>query len=429
VYYLCDAGSRQEASRVIAGLPAKTTYRALVVLWPLLLGLVLLAGCELESYPEELTYPPRTDPLVIEHASRDAPDFDRPGEFPHVLFAGLTDEERDKLLKDPLTLNDDQRQQLQTTLTDLFGTPAHPTVKGSGDAAEAVAKLRNTLQLDETTLTRGSNLYRINCLHCHGLTGDGRGPTAPWVNPHPRDYRQGIFKFTSSSQQEGTRRPRKDDIVRTIHEGIEGSSMPSFRLLPDEDLDSIASYVIHLSIRGETEFGVMRTFLTGEPEGSVQENVEQYLAAVAGWWQTAQDSMIKPTGSEPKLNEASVQRGFNLFIQAKEGVGCIGCHTDYGRQAPHKYDYWGTIVRPANIVAGVYRGGRRPIDLYWRIYAGINGTGMTAFGNTEGITSEKLWDLVHFLQVVPYPAMREKYHIQLEAEGAAQALAARAQVP
>ncbi len=44
----------------------------------------------------------------------------------------------------------------------------------------------------------GYALYRRNCLHCHGVSGAGDGPTAPFLYPLPRDYRKGIFKFTST---------------------------------------------------------------------------------------------------------------------------------------------------------------------------------------------------------------------------------------
>src|SRR5437660_908465 len=107
----------------------------------------------------------------------------------------------------------------------------------------------------------------------------------------------------------------------------------------------------------------------------------------------------------------SVIRGWRLFTQQGD-AGCISCHTDYGRQAAYKYDYWGTVVRPADVTSGIYRGGRRPIDLFWRIHSGINGTGMTAFGAT--LSSRDIWDIVHFLQVLPYAQMRQKYGIELE---------------
>ncbi len=308
----------------------------------------------------------------------------------------------------------------------IFGTPAHPQAEISGETAESLAKLRQELQLDEATLTRGSALYRHQCLHCHGLTGDGRGATAPWVNPHPRDYRLGRFKFTSSNQPEGSRKPRREDLVRTIREGIEGSSMPSFRLLPDKDIEALASYVAHLSLRGQVEYQVIKTALS--PEGldqSVDATVAEFLGQAVGEWLAAQEpkTLIQPgpypnTVSEQEIRE-SVQRGFELFIRKepegnKKAAGWLGCHPDFGRRTPYKYDVWGTIVRPVDLTTGVYRGGRRPIDLYWRIHSGINGVTMPA--SKDNLDAKEIWDLVNFLQVLPYPRMLDKYGIRLESE-------------
>src|SRR5262249_57552689 len=75
---------------------------------------------------------------------------------------------------DPAELAADKRGELAEQLEDVFGTPAKPSVAGARFAS-AVAKL----ELGEEALARGSVLYRRHCVHCHGLTGDGRGPTGP----------------------------------------------------------------------------------------------------------------------------------------------------------------------------------------------------------------------------------------------------------
>jgi hypothetical protein len=87
------------------------------------------------------------------------------------------------------------------------------------------------------------------------------------------------------------------------------------------------------------------------------------------------------------------------------------CHVDYGRQVPYFYDVWGTVVRPANLTEAIYRGGRRPIDLYWRIHSGVNGANMP--GSSSSLNSSEIWDIVNFLQVLPYPKMREHYGIEI----------------
>ena len=74
----------------------------------------------------------------------------------------------------------------------------------------------------------GYAVYRRNCLHCHGVSGAGDGPTAPFLYPIPRDYRKGIFKFTSTPSGF---RPHRDDLRRTITYGLHGTSMPAFEAL------------------------------------------------------------------------------------------------------------------------------------------------------------------------------------------------------
>jgi mono/diheme cytochrome c family protein len=385
---------------------------------PLVLGVFAIAGCETDGYPDAMTYPNRTDPMVVGRPDKDAPNQDRPGEFPKVLFPFVDAEQKDKLLLDPAKVSAEQRKELGDTLASIFGTPAHPKVNGGpSEVQETLEKLRTTLSLDDATLQHGASMYRQQCLHCHGLTGNGHGATAPWVNPHPRDYRPGRFKFTSSKQDEGRRKPRKEDLIRTIHEGIEGSSMPTFRMLTELEIEALASYVVHLSLRGEVEYSVLVAAIKGELDGGIQGGIKDYVTVIGKNWLDAQNSLIVPEVIPPANMTAeqmkqSVQNGMKLFIQ-QGGAGCISCHTDFGRQSAYKYDAWGTITKPVDLTQGIYHGGRRPIDLYWRIYSGINGSGMTAFG--AQIPSKDIWDIVHFIQAMPYPGMRQKYDIKLDA--------------
>jgi len=155
-------------------------------------------------------------------------------------------------LRDPRLLSAQDREEIEKALGDVFGTPANPKLTSEEVSASDIS----LLMLDEDTLQKGSRLYRVHCLHCHGVPGDGRGPTALWINPHPRDFRQGMFKFQSIDQviQQNNRPPHREDLYRTLDQGIEGTAMPSFNLLSEVQRDNLVSYVIHLSIRGKVEF-------------------------------------------------------------------------------------------------------------------------------------------------------------------------------
>jgi mono/diheme cytochrome c family protein len=387
--------------------PAKTALRTFALCGPVLL-VVVLSGCDIDNYPQDLVYPPRTDPIypdeLLKDFNKNQPRFiDSPGQFPGGLYGQLDPAQVQKRL-DPNDVPTAERQKLQDDLTRLFGTPAQPKVEVT-DPPEFV----QLLKLDPDLLAEGSRVYRQQCLHCHGLTGDGRGPTSPWVNPHPRDYRLGRFKFTSSAQDEGERKPRREDLLRTLREGIDGTSMPAFGLLPDEQLEALVSYVIHLSLRGEAEVFAISSILNKSGE-----TIQDALPVFATRWKEAEDKAIKPEGQppqDPAGRRESAVRGMRLFL-SKGDAGCIGCHIDFGRKPTYSYDAWGTINRPADLTLGRYRGGRRPIDLYYRIHSGINGSGMTAFG--KQLKPNDIWDLVTFTQYLPYPQMRKDIGLDID---------------
>ncbi len=379
---------------------------------PVLVGLLALSGCNNE-YDADMKYPPRTDPIVSQSLGTVPTHIDKPGDFPHILV-NLSEEDQKKILN-PENIQPEARQQLQALLEENFGTPAAPKVAQLSDTE------RDQLKLDQDTLAQGSKLYRLNCLHCHGLTGNGRGPTAPWVNPHPRDYRQGVFKFTSTKGG-NARKPRRADLHRTLRDGVEGTSMPAFSLLTDAEVEDLVSYVIHLSLRGEVEFSLMQGLLkeTIAP-ADLKDSFDEYLGVIKDSWLTSakETQAIKPDPTiaaavkfpPTEQQKRSVLHGWELFRSTK-AAGCIGCHQDYGRQGNYFYDVWGTIGRPADLTTGIYRGGRRPIDFFYRIHSGVNGSNMPAFG--ELLKDQDIWDLVSFLEVLPYPKMRQQFGIDID---------------
>jgi mono/diheme cytochrome c family protein len=387
-----------------------------------------LVGCGngLDEYPIDLRYPLRTDPLVVGRPSATPAHPDAPGQLDKHIDAVAT-LDGGKLL-DPAKLDRKDATTLRRALWDQFGSPARPSVVPDiQEESPEIQKAVRDLKLDRGTLARGSALYRRHCLHCHGLSGDGRGPTGPWINPHPRDYRQGVFKFISTSKEVSERKPRRIDLIRLVSRGIDDTSMPAFGLLPENEIEAIISYVIHLSLRGQVEYDTMRTLLTSgpdnlEPPGEIGDHVAGRTELFLKRWaeSSGKDPLAAPAypyTDDPKTGTPpadSIVRGYQIFTDSKGSGSCIGCHYDFGRQVPFRYDDWGTLVRPANLTAGHYRGGRRPIDLYWRLAGGIPPSGMPAAdlskkkadGSEDAdATAKAYWDLVNFVQALPYPRM------------------------
>jgi mono/diheme cytochrome c family protein len=303
-------------------------------------------------------------------------------------------------------------------------------------------------------LVRGRHNYAEHCQHCHGVSGDGQGPTAEYLNPRPRDYRKGIFKFTLTQASE---RASRDDLHRTIEGGIPGTYMPSFKLLTPDEMESITEYVLWLSMRGETEYQLVKFLADGysvkavadrvasgeekrkagvekyETADSIQEEFEEYVndpdefpaelssmvELMVSRWSSANEpaALLVPKENRTPTSAESVARGRKLFLSAD--LNCVACHGEAGfgdgpqtysitkdletgkeNPEPGLYDTWGNPIVPRNLHTGIYRGGRRPIDLYSRVHAGIKGTPMPAFG--AKLKDQDIWDIVNFVYSVPF---------------------------
>jgi mono/diheme cytochrome c family protein len=293
-----------------------------------------------------------------------------------------------------MKLKPDQRDAVSRTLDQHFGTATAPHFPDSAKQA---------LKLSDARLGQAKDDYRRLCLHCHGVTGDGHGPTAAFLFPPPRDYRPGIYKFTSTGP--GVK-PTRDDLARTLKQGIPATAMPSFVTQSEETIQGLVDYVILLSIRGEVE-----RFLVDEVEaGATEDEFASNIDEVVKRWVQADSAIVKAEAAKPEYSESSVARGRALFL----GKGaCAACHGNEGRgdgpsaevdpkTGKRMEDSWGNASRPADLTLGMYRGGRRPIDLYRRIHSGVKGTPMPGQATAGNLSPVELWDVVHFIQSMPY---------------------------
>jgi mono/diheme cytochrome c family protein len=286
----------------------------------------------------------------------------------------------------------------------------------------------------------GYAIYRRNCLHCHGVSGAGDGPTAPFLYPLPRDYRKGIFKFTSTASGA---KPDRPDLRRTIKNGLHGTSMPAFdALLNEAEIEQVIDYVMFLSMRGEVELALIEEGSISDekdPAALSNEVIKEAAEGVFRKWKLAPSQVLNPPTERTPSGHESILRGRDLFLgRTTEKLECAGCHGPLGlgngpsfvaqevfnnvvfggnpsdraaRVAEldektkvlwnQKPDDWGNPLRPANLNRGIYKGGRRPIDIFWRIAKGINGAQMPAHYPSP-LNEAKVWDLVNFVLALPY---------------------------
>ncbi len=270
-----------------------------------------------------------------------------------------------------------------------FGTPLLPT-------SPEVTALKDEEQYDELLrLRHGRDLYQEQCQQCHGTSGDGDGPAGKYLYPRPRDYRAGVFKFTTTPYGS---KPRRADLLRTVDRGVSGTSMPSFRLLPKSDREAIVDYVLLLTHRGELE---TRLALEAEFEEEIDpEFVPELIEEVYARWEVAETQEVHPLTTQPvTFTEAQVESGKKAF----ETKGCSKCHGLDGRGMTKDNigkDAWGFATKAADLTSGHLHGGAEPVDVYRRIISGINGTPMPGFRSILQSEPDTIWDLVAYVQHV-----------------------------
>ncbi len=349
----------------------------------------LVAGCGSpapDGYEPHLRYAARTDPVIL------APPAEQPTAAPDPLkleeyLAGSAS--RGAKVLSASDIPPAKLEQMNQTLDALFGTPAAPTLP-AGIAAVG------GLSLDAKTLARGSASYRVRCSSCHGMTGDGRGAGAGF--PYPRDFRRGQFKRTTGSARNG--KPRVEDLMRVIRGGVPGTSMPLFDLLPDEDVDALAAYAIHLSIRGEVEETLIRRIHPDSDDEIVDVTAATRTAAGKSHRQWLEAQVAGAVHTQPELEGESLTDSIRRGRRHFANNACLSCHESYGRTPTYRFDIWGLPNKIPDLTQPEYRWGREPADLGRALKHGIAPANMPAVILKE----EDIADLVNFLRALPYPA-------------------------
>jgi mono/diheme cytochrome c family protein len=207
---------------------------------------------------------------------------------------------------------------------------------------------------------RGAKAYAKYCLSCHGTQGDGRGPSADWLDPRPRNFTSGSFKFRSTASGE---LPTDADLLRTIEKGLNHTNMPHWRALTSMERRDLVQYIKTFSAR-----------FTTEPQGK---------------------PVVVPPA--PPTTPALVEQGKAVWAKMQ----CASCHGDGGKgdgsSAPTLRDDWGQPIAPRDFTSGPLKVGDAPEDLYRTFITGLNGSPMPSFVEA-GLTPDDAWALVAYVR-------------------------------
>jgi cytochrome c oxidase cbb3-type subunit I/II len=219
--------------------------------------------------------------------------------------------------------------------------------------------------IDEALAKKGEVVYARWCVSCHGQLGDGRGYSAQWLEPRPRDFTSGIFKCRSTPS--GTL-PTNDDLIRTLTVGLYHTYMPPWAVI-------------------------------GVPQ---MRAVTEYLKTFSSKWKEEAPGVSITIPTEPANDDASRKRGRTIWKNNQ----CEKCHGPEGKgngaSAPTLRDDWGFPDQPFNFAASDKRKcGTTNADLYRTFMTGVNGSPMPSFG--DSISPQDAWDLVHYVLSLQAP--------------------------
>ncbi|MEW6510378.1 MAG: ethylbenzene dehydrogenase-related protein [Bacteroidota bacterium] len=210
----------------------------------------------------------------------------------------------------------------------------------------------------QDSLRSGRILYAKYCSTCHGSDGSGSGTAAIYLNPKPRDFTRGIFKFQSTPAGS---LPTDEDLLRTLKNGMPGSPMPAWDRLTDQQRTDLVTFVKEFCERFKTEPPAEVLTIATEPPSTpdmIRDGKAVY--ALAGCW----------------------------MCHGKSGLGD-------GPSSGTLVDDLGRPIRPYNFTrAGAFKGGGAPRDIYRTFSTGIGGTPMPGYGE-EALTlgQESISDL------------------------------------
>jgi mono/diheme cytochrome c family protein len=188
-------------------------------------------------------------------------------------------------------------------------------------------------------------------------------------------------------------------------------------------------------------------------QGQLTE-VKSLVTGIVKAWLDAQEKSVEiPPRPELTGEELAESRRIGRELFYGTVANCVKCHgdsalgdgqlTDYddwtkefigdGKNLSlvHKYESLGMLpprtIAPRNLRVGVYRGGLRPIDIYWRIKNGVEGTPMPAAlmkpgGDPaqKGLLPDDIWHIVNYVQSLPYESIsspRAAATLALQREG------------
>ena len=211
---------------------------------------------------------------------------------------------------------------------------------------------------------RGQPLYQRYCAACHGAKGAADGPSAAWLEPHPRDFTHGSYRCRSTPSES---LPTDQDLFDTIGRGLAHSRMAGWPALSERARWDLVAFLKTLSPR----------FATEQPAAAV---------------------VIPPM---PARTPERVAAGRVVW----DKMQCASCHGMAGHgdgmAAATSYDDWGWPARPQALTKPGLRCGEGPGTIVRDVLTGLTGTPMPSYAGA--LSGDEAWELAFYVWTFSHP--------------------------
>lgn len=244
-------------------------------------------------------------------------------------------------------------------------------------------------------MEEGKAAYLQYCVGCHGPEGDGKGEAARFLSPRPRNFQLANFKF--SSRRSG-RLPTDDDLKRTITEGLKGTAMSGWDLMPGRSVEALVAYIKTFSPKWTQRKPAARIPFVADPYHSQADKTEAIRRGEVVYHGFATCWTCHPAYvAEYRINE---------HLTAMENPTRKRFRPDLF-DAEVKPNGEGERIYPPDFKRDYVRAGADVVDLYRSIAAGITGTAMPTwvdsmeYAGSDGaplVATDDIWAMAYYVQ-------------------------------
>lgn len=202
---------------------------------------------------------------------------------------------------------------ISITASDLFFRDKPQPVKVQEDTSQMQAKGGDQNKLRVSTpelMAKGKASYATNCAMCHGDAGKGDGAAAAALNPKPRDFTSGVWKFGGAPTR----------VFKTLTVGSPGTSMAPYGHLSVEERYALVHYIrsFHDKNPADTEADLKAAGLLGGAAAMAADKPKVEIPIEVAMVKISDpDQVIIPSEKSKEISSA----GGKIYQHQ-----CLNCH-------------------------------------------------------------------------------------------------------